>query len=352
MNANIEHPNVCEHPLDTDVLYGRGGRGNNHPGKTILLAAIRHDMISIGLYMLFIKHESFFIPYATHFLTGNIRFRSMVDQFKKQYEKCSRHEKTALAESLVRKWRAQSPPGRFLKLDDISGLWEDVGKEARRKCSQLLREGASKNKQDDKKSNSPKHGSAAVTAPPANVPPEIQALCESPPKRKPSPSSQKKSPTSIMDNDFFGAGEVEEKDTGDDDSQCESVFSGIFAGLSLPRLPGHRKRDKTVACHGPPSPDSISKDRTALQSFLTDMLREKAATLGAQDICILQDNANVSPKQHKEATVDDEIVYQVTVPKFRDYMGGAKHGGTDSYPQIEIRPHEHPTKITPSKRST
>lgn len=48
-----------------------------------------------------------------------------------------------MALEVVKKWRAQSPPGRFLKVDDKTGLWNDVGdKKAREKTSQALREKA------------------------------------------------------------------------------------------------------------------------------------------------------------------------------------------------------------------
>jgi hypothetical protein len=42
---------------------------------------------------------------------------------------------------VVRIWRDLSPPGRFLRKDEETGLWDDIGDEdARIKCSQTLRE--------------------------------------------------------------------------------------------------------------------------------------------------------------------------------------------------------------------
>ena len=42
---------------------------------------------------------------------------------------------------IVSIWRDQSPPGRFLRKDEETGLWDDIGDEdARIKCSQTLRE--------------------------------------------------------------------------------------------------------------------------------------------------------------------------------------------------------------------
>jgi hypothetical protein len=92
-------------PSKNDVLYGRGG-GTNH-----------HD--------------------------GNKRYRRMVEKRKTDYVNCKRIDKPLISLDIIREWRAQKPPGRFLKLDESSGLWYDVGdRKAREKTSQALREKA------------------------------------------------------------------------------------------------------------------------------------------------------------------------------------------------------------------
>lgn len=92
-------------PCKNDVLFGRGG-GTNH-----------HD--------------------------GNKRYRRMVDKRKVDYVNSKRLDKPLIALDIIREWRAQKPPGRFLKLDEATGLWEDVGdRKAREKTSQALREKA------------------------------------------------------------------------------------------------------------------------------------------------------------------------------------------------------------------
>ena len=49
--------------------------------------------------------------------------------------------KPIIAMEVVRIWRDLSPPGRFLRKDEETGLWDDIGDEdARIKCSQTLRE--------------------------------------------------------------------------------------------------------------------------------------------------------------------------------------------------------------------
>ena len=92
-------------PHENDVMYGRGGGTNHHP--------------------------------------GNKRYRKMVEDRKLDYVNSKRLDKPLVALDIIRVWRAQEPPGRFLKLDEKTGLWSDVGdKKAREKTSQALREKA------------------------------------------------------------------------------------------------------------------------------------------------------------------------------------------------------------------
>ena len=92
-------------PHENDVMYGRGGGTNHHP--------------------------------------GNKRYRKMVEDRKLDYVNSKRLDKPLVALDIIRVWRAQEPPGRFLKLDEKTGLWHDVGdKKAREKTSQALREKA------------------------------------------------------------------------------------------------------------------------------------------------------------------------------------------------------------------
>mmetsp|Transcript_8753 Transcript_8753/g.21550 ORF Transcript_8753/g.21550 Transcript_8753/m.21550 type:complete len:721 (-) Transcript_8753:206-2368(-) len=92
-------------PHENDVMYGRGGGTNHHP--------------------------------------GNKRYRSMVESRKVKYVNSKRLDKPLVALEIIREWRAQLPPGRFLKHNDKTGCWDDVGdKKAREKTSQALREKA------------------------------------------------------------------------------------------------------------------------------------------------------------------------------------------------------------------
>jgi hypothetical protein len=67
----------------------------------------------------------------------------MVEDRKVDYVNCKRLDKPLVALEIIRVWRGQDPPGRFLKMDEQTGLWHDVGdKKAREKTSQALREKA------------------------------------------------------------------------------------------------------------------------------------------------------------------------------------------------------------------
>jgi hypothetical protein len=67
----------------------------------------------------------------------------MVEDRKMDYVTSKRLDKPLVALEIIRIWRGQDPPGRFLKANDKTGLWEDVGdKKAREKTSQALREKA------------------------------------------------------------------------------------------------------------------------------------------------------------------------------------------------------------------
>lgn len=103
-SSNHNHPltNITS-PGINDCLFGRGGSTNNHPGN---------------------KH-----------------YRTLISTKKQLYLSSKRPEKQYIAMELVQTWRELHPPGRFLKLDDVTKLWYDVGDDvARVKVSASLRE--------------------------------------------------------------------------------------------------------------------------------------------------------------------------------------------------------------------
>ena len=58
------------------------------------------------------------------------------------YINAIRPERGSVADQIVKDWRTtQRPPGRFLRLNQKSGMWDDVGDAmAREKTAQLFRE--------------------------------------------------------------------------------------------------------------------------------------------------------------------------------------------------------------------
>jgi hypothetical protein len=90
-------------PTPNDCLVGRGGGTNHH--------------------------------------TGNKKYRALVNKYKPEYHAANRSVKPLIAMRIVREWREQDPPGRFVKQDEVTKLWHEVGDEkARGKTSQSLRE--------------------------------------------------------------------------------------------------------------------------------------------------------------------------------------------------------------------
>jgi len=88
---------------DNDILCGRGGRTNHH--------------------------------------IGNRRFRDIVSLHRPDYVRATKVLKPAVARLLVNAIRTGTPPGRFLKRDEKTGKWHDIGdKRAAEKASQALRE--------------------------------------------------------------------------------------------------------------------------------------------------------------------------------------------------------------------
>jgi hypothetical protein len=88
---------------DSDVLSGRGGGTNVHP--------------------------------------GNRNFRDLINLHRRAYLKARKNDKPAISRAIVRAIRDNN--GKFLKKDEKSGLWFEIGDDAaREKTSQALRQRA------------------------------------------------------------------------------------------------------------------------------------------------------------------------------------------------------------------
>mmetsp|Transcript_41461 Transcript_41461/g.70995 ORF Transcript_41461/g.70995 Transcript_41461/m.70995 type:complete len:499 (+) Transcript_41461:65-1561(+) len=90
-------------PKDEDVLFGRGGRTNHHP--------------------------------------GNKRLRQIVNKYREIYNQAKKVDKPKVSKLIVSALRNANPPSRFLRMNEETTQWEDVGdKRAAEKVSQTLRE--------------------------------------------------------------------------------------------------------------------------------------------------------------------------------------------------------------------
>lgn len=92
---------------------------------------------------IFSVFPQYILTNRTNHHPGNKRYRKIVEGRKVDYVNSKRLDKPLVALQIIRAWRSQKPPGRFLKLDEKTSLWHDVGnKKAREKTSQALREKA------------------------------------------------------------------------------------------------------------------------------------------------------------------------------------------------------------------
>ena len=74
---------------------------------------------------------------------GNEHFRALVRKHKVAYVACPKPQKGKFSRMIVDEIKARNPPGRFLKQDNNTKLWQDIGeKKALDKTRQALREGA------------------------------------------------------------------------------------------------------------------------------------------------------------------------------------------------------------------
>ena len=105
--GQIRDPNV------NDVLSGRGGRINSHP--------------------------------------GNVQFRNLVHQHKHTYlsKLTKKLDKVKIASQIVSTIRSMDPSGRFLKEDTKTHAWIEIGDEkARKKAGQAMREKADETRKE------------------------------------------------------------------------------------------------------------------------------------------------------------------------------------------------------------
>eukprot|EP00978_Attheya_sp_CCMP212_P007610 scaffold17576_cov46-Attheya_sp.AAC.2 len=208
-----------------DVLCGRGGETNHHP--------------------------------------GNVRYRTLVKQHQRDYLAAKRRDKPRIARLIVQEVRTAG--GRFLKKDS-AGTWRDVGSgKAREKTSQALREGAPELRNSDTPttdSSPPANtiiGQGQTTIPHSNDNDEIVK------------SPSRVSSSSCSDNEFsyFSSDEVAQHQQ--DSSPQKMMIMG-----------GHkRKRDSGLII--PQAADFTDTAASLLQLSVPSSSSPAAATISAND---------------------------------------------------------------------
>ena len=91
---------------------------------------------------------------------GNKRFRDIVALHRPDYVRAPKIQKPSVARVIVRAIRNGDPPGRFLRKDEKSGKWMDIGdKKAAEKTSQALREKTDGEREKGEKASKDQAGS-------------------------------------------------------------------------------------------------------------------------------------------------------------------------------------------------
>jgi hypothetical protein len=220
-NATDEDGNILV--TDYDILCGRGGLTNHVSLRFLWLSVTR--MLSLWKSLLLTSLLSCIrICYLQH--KGNKRFRDVVALHRPDYVRAPKIQKPSVARVIVRAIRNGDPPGRFLRKDDKSGKWVDVGdKKAAEKTSQALREKTNEERDNMKEQPTtlgvllPNPASFMAAATAAMIPVAV-ATAAMIPATSPLTSSKKAEDKAKTDDDEAKADEKEEKADGTADDEA------------------------------------------------------------------------------------------------------------------------------------
>lgn len=97
--------------------------------------------INVAEYCSFFLHFARLFLFGSNHHPGNKRFRDIVSLHRPDYVRAAKIHKPSVARMIVKALRNSEPPGRFLRRDEKTGKWFDIGdKKAAEKASQALRE--------------------------------------------------------------------------------------------------------------------------------------------------------------------------------------------------------------------
>ena len=155
-------------PKDEDVLFGRGGRTNHHPGNVRLREIVdQYRPIYAGKSQHTPAHPQGRDGRFTYLLSKSLYMllncRSSVSllSYLHCFTEAKKIDKPSVSKSIVGALRSANPPSRFLRLNEETSRWEDVGdRRAAEKVSQTLRE----KDRGDSKASANNNGSSKPSA--------------------------------------------------------------------------------------------------------------------------------------------------------------------------------------------
>jgi len=145
---------------------------------------------------------------------GNVKYLQIIEDNKDAYKAQPKTEKSVLAEEVLQEWRSLDPPGRFLKMNEQTKMWDDIGdEEANKKVQQALcREKKTRDESNDvpKKKKTANHHQKKIEEESSDDESEVL------PKRKRSVNKRKVVQPSIKEDDDDS---VVNSDNDDDNQQ-------------------------------------------------------------------------------------------------------------------------------------
>ena len=155
-------------PKDEDVLFGRGGRTNHHPGNVRLREIVdQYRPIYAGKSQHTPAHPqgrdgrfTYLLSKSLYMLLNCCSSVSLLS-YLHCFTEAKKIDKPSVSKLIVGALRNANPPSRFLRLNEETSRWEDVGdRRAAEKVSQTLRE----KDRGDSKASANNNGSSKPSA--------------------------------------------------------------------------------------------------------------------------------------------------------------------------------------------
>jgi hypothetical protein len=130
-----------ETPQANDVLCGRGGMINKFPGNLAFIDLVKSYRAA------YVQCGEFHVMVGAMHVSNSISHPSCINSSLSLFvvllsSITDKAQKKVYSKKVYKQVRKMDPPGRFLKQDPVTKLWNDIGKKAALcKIRQALREG-------------------------------------------------------------------------------------------------------------------------------------------------------------------------------------------------------------------